>query len=230
MARRLHKLLCAALVSLLIASLLISALAESVTVKVNSSSAHFYKSASSSSASLRIKKGTKLTVTAVKNGWAKVSCKGKTGYMKTSDLARVKKKKSSSWKSKVKVMKWFEGGSEVLGIGSYGYIYDIWSGKTIRIKRMGGSSHADVEPATKKDTKKLYALGYSWESRPVVLLADGKYVACAINTMPHGDQTISTNGYNGQFCLHMLGSKTHGTDRINEEHQYSVKEAYEWAH
>lgn len=231
MSRRLRKLLCAVLAALLICSMLCPALAASVKAKVNSSSAKFYKYASTSSACVSIKKGTQLTVTAVKNGWAKVKCRGKTGYMKVSALSKVStKKKSSSWKSKVVAMKWFDGGSSVLKKGRYGYIYDIKSGKTIKIKRMGGHNHADVEPATKADTAKLKSLGYSWDSRPVILVAGGKYVAAAINTKPHGDQTISSNGYNGQFCLHMLGSKTHGSGKVNEDHQNSIKKAYRWAH
>ena len=51
-----------------------------------------------------------------------------------------------------------------------------------------------------------------------------------INTMPHGDQTITNNGYDGQFCLHMLDSKTHGSDSVNSEHQKAIRMAYNWAH
>ena len=229
MLRRLQKLLCAVLIVATVFTMASPALAKSVKAKVKSSSAKFYAHATTSSASVKIKKGASVTVTAVKKGWAKVKCGGKTGYMKTSALTRATKKKSS-WKSKVVAMNWFDGGSSVLKKGGYGYIYDIKSGKTIRIKRMGGHNHADVEPASKADTLKLKSLGYSWDSRPVILIANGKYVAAAINTMPHGDQTLTSNGYNGQFCLHMLNSKTHGSDRVNEEHQYSIKKAYEWAH
>ena len=71
---------------------------------------------------------------------------------------------------------------------------------------------------------------FSWDSRPVILIANGYYVACAINTMPHGDQTITDNNYDGQFCLHMLGSKTHGSDSVNSEHQKAIQAAYAWAH
>ena len=231
MLRRLQKLLCACLAIVLLTSLLCPALAKSVKAKVKSDSARVYSHASTASVGVNVKKGATLTVTAVKNGWAKVKVGGKTGYIKTSALAKVSTRKSKSWKSKVVALKWFDGGSSVLEKGSYGYIYDIWSGKTIKIKRMGGCNHADVEPATKRDTAKLKSLdGYSWDSRPVILHAGGKYVAAAINTKPHGDQTITSNGFDGQFCLHMLGSKTHGTDRVNEDHQESIKKAYNWAH
>ena len=117
--------------------------------------------------------------------------------------------------------------------GAYGTIYDIKSGEYIRVKRMGGSKHADIEPATAADTAKLKKIcggKFSWDSRPVILIAGGKYVACAINTMPHGDETITNNNYDGQCCLHMVNSRTHGTNKVNQNHQTAIKQAYNWAH
>ena len=139
----------------------------------------------------------------------------------------------SDWKSKVVKMNWFDGGSSVLKRGDYGYIYDIDTGLIVHIKRMGGVNHADVEPATQTDTAKLKKIAggsFSWDSQAVILYADGKFVACAINTLPHGDQTLTSNGYDGQFCLHMTGSRTHGSDSVNESHQKAINKAYNWAH
>lgn len=137
---------------------------------------------------------------------------------------------SGSWKRKVVALNWYEGGSRVLKKGKYGYLYDVKSGISLKIKRMGGSAHADVEPATKSDTAKLKRLGYSWKRRPAILYAGGKFVACSFATEPHGDQTIHDNGFDGQFCLHMLGSKTHGSDNVDADHQSAVRKAYNWAH
>ena len=137
-----------------------------------------------------------------------------------------------SWKKKVKIVNWYKGGSSILRVGSYGVIYDIRTGLRIRIKRCGGTAHADVEPATKKDTYKLWKLhhGFSWDRRPVILYARGRYVACSINTKPHGKQTIRNNGFKGQFCLHMAYSKTHGSHKVDKAHMACVKKAYNWAH
>jgi hypothetical protein len=138
-----------------------------------------------------------------------------------------------SWKSKVVKLKWFSTGKNVLKRGSYGYIYDITTGIKMRIKRMGGTNHADVEPATKADTAKLKKIAggkFSWVCHAVILQAGGKYVACSINTMPDGSQTIKDNGYNGQFCLHMVGSLTHGSTKVNPNHQACIEKAYKWAH
>ena len=130
-------------------------------------------------------------------------------------------------------MNWFNGGSDVLKKGSYGYIYDIDTGIVVRIKRMGGHNHADVEPATAADTRKLLKISggkWSWDSHAEILMSGGKYVACAINTMPHGDQTIRNNNYDGQFCLHMSGSLTHASGKLNAYHQKAIETAYKWAH
>lgn len=161
-----------------------------------------------------------------------------SGYVKTSQLSSVKYSASTPKvdddpKSQVVKMDWFNGGSEVLARGEYASIYDIYSGQTIRIKRMGGSSHADVEPATSEDTEKLKnACGgeYTWQSRPVILIVDDLYIACAIYPVPHGDETIEDNDFDGQFCLHMLNSRTHGTDTVNPQHQQAIEFAYAWAH
>ncbi len=196
-------------------------------IKKNTS---IYKSADGDSKMGTLQAGTKVEVVGKCGSYCQVTNGKAYGYVKASALS--KNKPATSWTSKVKKLEWFDGGSGVLDRGDYGHIYDIHTGITLRIKRMGGTNHADVEPATKTDTAKLLKISggeFSWESLPVILYADGQFVAAAINTMPHGDQTIYNNGYDGQFCLHMLGSKTHGSDSINEEHQKSILEAYNWA-
>ena len=246
MLRRLQKMIFATLVALMLVTSFTPALAKSVTAKVSSSSAKVYRKASTSSRSMRLKKGTTVKVTAVHGSWAKVKKNGHTGYMpkkylsvgssKSKSSSKSSSKKSSSrksWKSKVVKMNWFNGGENVLKKGSYGTIYDIDTGIKLRIKRMGGHYHADVEPASAADTVKLLKVAkgsFSWKSHAVILKAGGKYVASAINTKPHGDQTIRSNNYDGQFCLHMVGSKTHASNKENSAHQASIDRAYRWAH
>ena len=316
MLRRIQKMICATLIALVVLSLLTPAMAQSVKAQVTSSSAKVYRTASTSADSAKMKKGTQVTVTAVKGSWAKVKVGGKTGYMpvkylkaasaesastkassrvaayvskdtyvyksastgsakkavatntrvyvvgkkgafsqvqnksgsatgyiKTSCLSKskVSAKKASgaaassdtSWKSKVVKKDWFADGKYVLKKGQYGYIYDIDTGVELKIKRMGGHYHADVEPATSADTAKLLRVAggkFSWKSHAVILKAGGKYVACGINTEPHGSQTIQNNNYDGQFCLHMSGSWTHASSKENANHQNSIDRAYNWAH
>lgn len=235
MKRQVRRLTCLAMVLVLLAGLCPTAWASSKKAVVSDSSAKFYKSASSHSDHLRIEKGATVEVKDVSGDWAKVKYKGVTGYMRTEDLSAKGssssgKSKGDSWKSQVKMLKWFEGGKSFLHEGSYGMLYDVKTGKQIKIKRMGGYNHADCEPATKSDAKKLKSLGSSWDPRPGILRVGDKFTACSFNTYEHGDQTIKNNGYNGQFCLHMIGSKTHGGDQVRSDHQSAIKRAYNWAH
>ena len=205
-------------------------------------STYVYRSASSSSDRVSVEANTKVYVVGVSGDFARVenASGSRTGYVPASALSSGRTRSSSapksasrSWKSKVVKMDWYDGGSSVLSTGHYGYLYDIHSGITVKIKRMGGHSHADVEPATAADTAKLKKIAggsFSRDCEPVILKAGGKYVACSINTMPHGEQTITDNGYDGQFCLHMVGSKTHGSDSVNDDHQAAINKAYNWAH
>ena len=300
MLRRIQKMMSALLIAALLAVTVFPTMALASNAKVNSSSARVYKSASTSSASVKMKKGTKLTVKSVSGQWAKVSLNGHTGYMpvkylnstsrykaytrkstyiyksassssskkavsantalyvvgKSGSYYRVqnasgsctgyvkagaitkaksgaKKTSGKSAKAKVVKMDWFKGGSSVLKKGKYATIYDVKTGIKVKIKRMGGHNHADVEPATAADTRKLLKISggkWSWDSHAEILISSGKYVACAINTMPHGDQTILNNNYDGQFCLHMSGSLTHGSGKQNAAHQNAIQKAYNWAH
>lgn len=239
MSRRLQKIICCLLLAAMMNAALCPAFASSVKATVSSSSAKFYKRPSSSSDHVSIKKGVTVKVYEVEDDWAKVKYDGVTGYMKVSALSSAgssshssssSSSSKSSWKSKVVALNWFEDGKSVLRKGSYGYVYDIKSGYTIKVKRMGGHNHADIEPATKADAEKLKKLGASWHARPAILHAGGKYVACSINTMPHGDQTLTNNGFEGQVCLHMVGSRTHGGDAVRSDHQSAIKKAYSWAH
>ncbi len=135
-----------------------------------------------------------------------------------------------NWKQRVAAVEWFHGGRKALRKGHIGYVYDIKSGLVIKVRRKGGHNHMDLEPFSKTDGKKMKKLGASWDPRPAILYANGAFIACSINTMPHGRQTITDNGFKGQFCLHMLGSKTHGGKVVRGDHQRAIRKAYRWAH
>lgn len=148
-----------------------------------------------------------------------------------------KKLFSSACKSKPNVSNanWFKCGISSIfpRSGGRAYIVDVQTGIKLKIRRVGGTNHADVEPATKTDTsklKKIYNGAFSWDSRGVVLIVGGKYFAAAINSYPHGAQISHSNGYDGQFCLHLNGSKTHGTEAHNPYHQQNVEKVYEYFH
>lgn len=221
---------------------------------------YVYQKASKSSKKIKVACNTKVYVIGVKGNFYHIqNVKNKVkAYALKSCISRTKVPESSSggddsgddsgegadsgtgsetgapsWKSRVVKLDWYKTGKDVLKRGGYAYLYDITTGIKLRIKRMGGTNHADVEPATKADTAKLKKIAggkFSWVCHAVILQANGQYVACSVNTMPHGQQTISNNGYDGQFCLHMVNSKTHGTGKVNPNHQACIEKAYKWAH
>ena len=92
----------------------------------------------------------------------------------------------------------------------------------------------DIEPATAADTEKLrQCLGGEWTyvRTPVILIAEGKCIAASLYGEPHGGtDTVSGNNMDGVVCLHLTNSRTHGSDRVDEDHQAAIREAYNWAH
>lgn len=146
-----------------------------------------------------------------------------------------KKLDSSSAKKRPEVieMDWYK--SDVSDLvykrGGTAKIIDCRTGTVINIRRVGGSNHMDVEPLNSEDTaklKKIYGGSWSWHRRPVILIADGKYIAASINGMPHGAEISTSNGFDGQFCLHTTNSKTHETDRVDSAHQDCIEEALDY--
>jgi peptidoglycan hydrolase-like protein with peptidoglycan-binding domain len=107
-------------------------------------------------------------------------------------------------------------------------VWDVETGITYYMVRVGGSNHADVEPASASDTKKFletYGGEWSWDRRAVVVRLDGEYIAASTNGFPHGYETVSGNGMEGQVCIHFLNSKTHIRDAVDSAHQAMVYKA-----
>lgn len=127
--------------------------------------------------------------------------------------------------------------SEVNGmwaVGTVAQVTDVWTGRMFYVMRRGGWAHADVEPASRADTAILrdnYGGEWSWSRRPVVVVINGRRIAASQHGMPHGDSTLD-NGFPGHFCIHFLGSTTHGSSytsngvpTLDPAHQRCVQEA-----
>lgn len=130
-------------------------------------------------------------------------------------------------------LNWFKNGSKTIPKGAVFEIKDCKTGKTFTVRRWSGANHIDAEPKTASDTKvlkSLYGGSWSWRRRPVLVKYNGHVYAASINGMPHGTQTISNNNFDGHFCIHFYKSKTHGTKKVDEEHQNCVAKAmnYSW--
>ncbi|MEK8129528.1 hypothetical protein WMW72_16605 [Paenibacillus filicis] len=108
-------------------------------------------------------------------------------------------------------------------------ITDLETGLSFQAQHRAGRQHADVQPLTKADTavmKQIYNGVWSWERRAVLVQAgDGQRLAASMAGMPHGGDGIPGNDFSGHFCLHFLGSTTHGSAQVDLEHQLMVRKA-----
>lgn len=135
--------------------------------------------------------------------------------------------------------------------GTYATIIDYDTGKSFKVMRSGGYNHADVETATAADTailKGLYGGSFSWNRRAVVVEVAGRSIAASMAGMPHAGRddkpnramvhdrsggygygqnldAVKGNDMDGVFDVHFYGSKTHGTNRVDSQHQAQIKRA-----
>lgn len=153
--------------------------------------------------------------------------------------------------SEVKLLDWWTEASKIFKLGTKAKVTDVRTGITFNIVRTYGSSHADSETLTAEDTKamkKAWGGKWSWERRPVIVEVDGVKMAASIAAMPHAGVDSATpstyvsnrsggfgrgnnldkvkeNGMSGVVDVHFLNSKTHGTNRVDSNHQKAIKEA-----
>jgi LysM repeat protein len=120
---------------------------------------------------------------------------------------------------------WFDKVQYIFKKNDVAVVTDIKTGLSFKVKRLYGRNHADVEPLTKEDSavmKSIYG-SWSWDRRSVVVTIDGQNIAGSMNGMPHGGQQINDNNFQGHFCIHFKGSKTHSGNRVDATHQAAVK-------
>ena len=174
--------------------------------------------------------GTKNAVKAFqKNNGLKVNGNVNSATLKKLNSSGAKKASSSSSSDKTSTerLDWFNGGSKKIPKGATFKVKDIKTGKVFSVKRWSGYNHIDAEPLTASDTailKSIYG-HWSWRRRAVLVKYNGHVYAGSMNGMPHGTSTISRNNFDGHFCIHFYGSKTHGSGKVDSAHQSCVKEA-----
>ena len=86
----------------------------------------------------------------------------------------------------------------------------------------------DAEPLSSGDAATLKEIGggsYSWRRRAILVKYNGHVYAASMNTMPHGEDSIPGNDFDGHFCIHFYKSKTHETNRVDGDHQRAVTRA-----
>ena len=197
----------------------------------------------------KLDKGTKVEVYGISGSFYKIKYKGRTGYMlskyvslPSSSVKALKKAaatptpkktatptpKLTAAKYKTLNLKWYNTGKNLFKRNSTFVMKDVKTGKKWNCKVLYGTSHLDAEPLTKSDTNKMkaaYGGTITYKRRAVLILYKGKVYAGSLYGVPHGEQTITNNGFNGQFCVHFTGSKTHGSDKVDADHQAAIKTA-----
>jgi len=129
---------------------------------------------------------------------------------------------------------WSEA-QKIFKVGMVATVTDLDSGLSYQVKRRGGSNHADCEPLTAADTAKMkqaYGGVWSWERHAILVTVAGRTLAASQNGMPHGSDAVANNDFVGMFCIHFLGSMTHGSNQwapsaahVDSAHQAMVRKA-----
>ena len=152
------------------------------------------------------------------------------GVAGSATLKKIESAVASASRGKITTeqLDWFNGGKNVIPNGAVFQIKDVSTGLIFSARRQSGGNHMDAEPLTAEDTailKKINGGTFSWRRRAVLVKYNGHVYAASIYSEPHGTNTILDNNFDGQFCLHFYGSKTHGTDRVDADHQKCVEQA-----
>lgn len=148
------------------------------------------------------------------------------------------------------VLDWWSEAQYIFPRGSVARVTDVYTGKSFNIKRTYGTNHADCEALTSSDSQIIKGIwgGWSWVRRPVVVQVNGKRIAASMAAMPHAGldkypalqvvnnrsggygtgqnlDAVKGNGMDGHFDVHFLNSRTHGTNRVDPQHQAAIKKA-----
>jgi LysM repeat protein len=121
---------------------------------------------------------------------------------------------------------WWTQAQYLFPIGRVVKVRDFLTGTTFNIKRTIGANHADCEPMTSADAAimlKLWNNSYSWVTRSALIEEGGRKIASSITSMPHGEQYIIDNNFNGHFDIHFKNSTRHKDGLIDPSHQAKVK-------
>ena len=148
-----------------------------------------------------------------------------------------------------KLIDWYTGGIQsIFYKGCTAVVTDVNTGISFRVKRWSGGAHADVEPLTAADTAamcKIYKVKTAqeisdknlYQRHPVLVTIGDNSYAASMYGVPHnypaGD-TIPDNDFYGQFCIHFVNSKTHGSGIVDVGnskngwygHQDAIMDAY----
>ena len=121
---------------------------------------------------------------------------------------------------------WWTEAQYVVPINKVFTVRDYYTGKQWTMKRTIGANHADCEPVTEYDAaimKDVWGGDFSWNTRPVLVIVDGRKIAASASSMPHDIQYIVDNGVTGHMDIHFANSTRHKDGEIDYSHQDNIK-------
>jgi len=143
------------------------------------------------------------------------------------DLETKKEEADEEVHGTAKTMDWWTSDiQKIFAVGTVATITDVDTKISWKEKRFAGKNHADIQPLTKADTAKLKKVygSWSWKRRAVFVTINGENYAASIHGMPHGGSNLNNN-FPGHHCCHFLNSRTHGSDKVDANHQKMVAKA-----
>lgn len=104
-------------------------------------------------------------------------------------------------------------------------ITDYNTGKSISVKRTGGTGHADVETVDGAATDvflECFGGAFTWEKRAVLVKVGDKTYAASLLGHTGGEDTIADNDMAGHACLYFSGSASDVLGFADKEHARNV--------
>lgn len=146
-----------------------------------------------------------------------------TGSASTSNNA------SSSTSGGAQSLDWYNGGKELFEANKSISVYDINTGISWSARYINGSNHADVVPASQADADKIESnkITGSYVRRPVIVTVGGVKYAGSMYAVGHGS-TNYVKHFKGVMCIHFTGSQTHGSKKVDTDHQNAIQEALKY--
>ncbi len=141
---------------------------------------------------------------------------------------------------------------KVFQVGMTATLTDTKTNTSYTVKRVGGESHAHIEPLTQRDTNAFYTMfskneddydflesgRLTYEKRPCIIEIDGNVYAASLFGYVHGDDPLfiadpnnpeaepgEDNGMNGYLCLYFSGSTSDVFNLADSEHDANIKTA-----
>lgn len=143
------------------------------------------------------------------------------------DLGKAQSDSDGGVHGAARTMDWWTSDiQKIFAVGVVATITDVDTGISWKEKRFAGKNHADIQPLTKADTAKLKKVygHWSWKRRAVFVTINGENYAASIHGMPHGGSNLRNN-FPGHHCCHFLNSRTHGSNKVDANHQKMVAKA-----